>query len=118
MAVDLVVRFLLGGTIVTLFALIGELVKPKTFAGLFGSAPSVAIVSLTLAFEKHGRAHVAEETRTMLLGALGLLAYCAICVVIARKEKAIWIGAVMAWALWACVAFGAFAAARAIGAPL
>jgi hypothetical protein len=36
---DLVVRFLVGGTIVSLFALIGDVVKPKGFSGLFGAAP-------------------------------------------------------------------------------
>ena len=38
---DLVVRFLLGGTIVSLFALIGDILKPQGFAGLFGTGMSL-----------------------------------------------------------------------------
>jgi hypothetical protein len=41
--VELIVRFLAGGTIVALFALIGDVLKPQGFAGLFGAAPSGAL---------------------------------------------------------------------------
>ena len=40
------IRFLVGGAVVSVFALIGDLVKPKSFAGLFGAAPSVALATL------------------------------------------------------------------------
>jgi hypothetical protein len=40
MWVDLGLRFLLGGVIVSTFALLGDLVKPKSFAGLFSAAPT------------------------------------------------------------------------------
>ena len=36
---DLVVRFLVGGALVSLFALIADVLKPRGFAGLFGAAP-------------------------------------------------------------------------------
>jgi hypothetical protein len=36
---ELLIRFCVGGFIVSAFALIPDLFKPKTFAGLFGSAP-------------------------------------------------------------------------------
>jgi hypothetical protein len=36
---DFVMRFLVGGTIVSLFALIGDVLKSNGFAGLFGAAP-------------------------------------------------------------------------------
>jgi hypothetical protein len=45
---DWVLRFLIGGTIVSVFALIGDVLKPKGFAGLFGAAPSVALATLGL----------------------------------------------------------------------
>ena len=35
---DLLWRFLLGGAIVSLFALLGDVVRPKRFAGIFGGA--------------------------------------------------------------------------------
>jgi hypothetical protein len=36
---ELILRFLIGGTLVSAFALIGDLLRPKSFAGLFGAAP-------------------------------------------------------------------------------
>jgi hypothetical protein len=40
------IRFLVGGAVVSVFAVIGDLLKPKSFAGLFGAAPSVALATL------------------------------------------------------------------------
>jgi hypothetical protein len=42
---ELVARFLIGGIIVSLFAAIAEIVRPKSFAGLFGAAPSIALTT-------------------------------------------------------------------------
>jgi hypothetical protein len=50
-----IVRFLIGGAIVSMFAALGDVLKLKSFAGLFGVAPSVALASLGLAiFESVG----------------------------------------------------------------
>jgi hypothetical protein len=38
-----VVRFLVGGILVSAFAMLGDILRPKSFAGLFGAAPSVAL---------------------------------------------------------------------------
>ena len=43
---ELFIRFLIGGAVVSSFALLGEVFRPKTFAGLFGAAPSIALASL------------------------------------------------------------------------
>ncbi len=52
---DILLRFVIGGTVVSLFPVLGDLFKPKSFAGLFGAAPSVAALGLTIA--KHGGAY-------------------------------------------------------------
>jgi hypothetical protein len=39
------VRFLAGGTVVSAFAMLGDILRPKSFAGLFGAAPSSLISS-------------------------------------------------------------------------
>ncbi len=39
--IEILYRFLIGGLVVSAFALIGDLLKPKSFAGLFGAAPSI-----------------------------------------------------------------------------
>ena len=50
--VELVLRFALGGTVVCVFSVLGEIFEPKTFSGLFGVAPTVALATLALTFSK------------------------------------------------------------------
>ena len=35
------IRFIVGGLFVSVFAVLGDVLKPKSFAGLFGAAPSL-----------------------------------------------------------------------------
>jgi len=44
---DLILRFLVGGAVVSFFAMVGDTLKPKSFAGLFAAAPSVALATRT-----------------------------------------------------------------------
>ena len=71
---DYVWRFLIGGAVVSCFALLGDLLRPKSFAGLFGAAPSVALATLGLAFWKHGGDYASAEGRSMILGSIALAA--------------------------------------------
>jgi hypothetical protein len=73
---QIVIRFLLGGIGVCLFAALGDILKPKSFAGLFGAAPSIALATLTLTLIRKPTAYLAIEGKSMLLGACGLLCYC------------------------------------------
>jgi hypothetical protein len=72
---DIVVRFFIGGLVVSAFSLISDLLKPKTFAGLFGAAPSIALATLALTVMKEGKQYAAVEGRSMILGAIALFAY-------------------------------------------
>jgi hypothetical protein len=38
---EILLRVIVGGLAVSAFSLLGDVLKPKTFAGLFGAAPSV-----------------------------------------------------------------------------
>src|SRR4051794_11685958 len=69
---ELGLRFLIGGIVVSMFAVIGDLLRPKTFAGLFGAAPSVALATLGLTFWSKGGATVVTEGRSMIVGAVAL----------------------------------------------
>ena len=71
---ELVARFLIGGTLVSLFAVLGDLFEPKSFGGLFGAAPSVALATLALSIRAHGPAYGSVEARSMVIGAIALLA--------------------------------------------
>lgn len=52
---ELIIRFLVGGTFVSLFAVLGDLFRPKSFAGLFGAAPSIALATLGITIAKEGK---------------------------------------------------------------
>jgi hypothetical protein len=113
---ELLIRFALGGAIVSVFSLTGELFQPKTFAGLFGAAPAVAIASLALAFRQHGAGYAAAEARSMVIGSLAMLVYSAACAVLAQRHGVpVWLAAGLAWAAWLASAFAAFGLASAGG---
>lgn len=69
---DLGLRFVLGGVIVSVFSLLGDLFQPKSFSGLFSAAPSVALATLGLTFLTHDSHYVSLEGRSMLVGAIAL----------------------------------------------
>jgi hypothetical protein len=74
---NLLLRFLIGGTVVSLFALLGDIFRPKSFAGLFGAAPSIALATLGLTIHQDGKLYAAIEARSMIAGAASLAAYAA-----------------------------------------
>jgi hypothetical protein len=73
LGMEYVVRFLTGGLFVSGFALLGDILRPKSFAGLFSAAPSVALASLSLALLKDGEDYVAIEARSMVIGSIASL---------------------------------------------
>jgi len=72
---QILVRFLVGGAVVSAFAIMGDLLKPKSFAGLFGAAPSVALATLGLTIATEGASYGANEARSMIAGAVAFTAY-------------------------------------------
>jgi hypothetical protein len=75
---EILLRVLAGGIAVSAFALAGDLLEPKTFAGLFGAAPSVALATLVLAIVKDGWEYASLEARSMILGAIAFFIYAVI----------------------------------------
>jgi len=68
-------RFLAGGIAVSAFAVLGDTLRPKSFAGLFGAAPSIALATLLITLSQKGAPFAAVEGRSMILGAFALAAY-------------------------------------------
>ena|SRR6266478_912341 len=64
------IRFMAGGLVISAFAVLGDVLRPKSFAALFGAAPSVALATLSLALWKEGDDYVSVEGRSMILGSL------------------------------------------------
>ncbi len=67
-----VIRFIVGGALISFFATLGDVLKPKGFAGLFGAAPSVALATLALTITSEGKEFASIEARSMIIGALAL----------------------------------------------
>jgi uncharacterized membrane protein (GlpM family) len=108
---DLIVRFLVGGAIVSIFALAADVLKPKGFAGLFGAAPSVALATLGLTIATQGRLYAAIEARSMVVGAAAFLLYALSCVYFVGMKHFRAAPATMALlAIWAISAFGLWTA--------
>jgi hypothetical protein len=54
---EVLFRFLVGGVVVSAFSAIGDILKPKSFAGLFRAAPSVALATLSLTIAGNGTSY-------------------------------------------------------------
>ena len=91
---------------VSLFALLGDVLKPKTLAGVFGGAPSVALATLALTSLKHGPGYLAREGQAMLVGGVAVLAYVlALRSLLARYQRvSAWALALPLWVVWIGVA--------------
>ena len=85
---EILVRFIVGGLVVSIFAVLGEVLRPKSFAGLFGAAPSIALATLGLTVHQHGNQYAAVEARSMLLGAAAFFIYAAGSAWILRRFRA------------------------------
>lgn len=104
---DYALRFLIGGLVVSLFAVIGDVLRPKSFAGLFGAAPSVALATIGLAFWKHGGDYVAIEGRSMILGSIALAVYSfVVCRLLMRADWSALKATLAAFAIWLVAAAG------------
>jgi hypothetical protein len=75
---EILVRALLGGVLVSAFAVLGDVLKPKSFAGLFAAATSVALATLSLAVMDRGAGYASIEARSMVAGAIAFCIYAAV----------------------------------------
>ena len=89
------------------FALIGDLLKPKSFAGLFGAAPSVALATLGLTVATEGSSYAAVEARSMMAGAIAFFIYASLVswILMRYRATAFWV-TLVAIPLWFAIAFG------------
>jgi hypothetical protein len=100
-------RFLAGGLIVSAFAVFGDILRPKSFAGLFGAAPSVALATLGLALWKQGGAYASIEGRSMILGSFALAFYSlTVCQLLMRARWSALAATATAILLWLVLALG------------
>jgi uncharacterized membrane protein (GlpM family) len=77
---QLLIRFVVGGLVVSVFALLADVLRPKGFAGLFAAAPSVALATLGLSVATQGAGYAALQARSMVAGEFAFIAYAFGCV--------------------------------------
>lgn len=83
----ILIRFLVGGLFVSAFSILGTIFKPKSFAGLFGAAPSIALATLVLTIKSDGVSYAALEARSMLAGAAAFFVYAWCAMILMHREK-------------------------------
>lgn len=111
---EYVARFLIGGISVSLFAVLGDLLRPKSFAGLFGAAPSVALATLGVALVQHDAHYAAVQSRAMIWGSVALLVYSiVVCQLLMRSRWNALPATLAALIAWLAVALGLHFAAGA-----
>ena len=99
-------RFLAGGIAVSAFAILGDSLRPKSFAGLFAAAPSIALATLLITLAHQGAAFAAVEGRSMIIGALALAVYSGVvCVLLKKFQLSSWTATMAAMVVWLVVAF-------------
>ena len=104
---EILLRFVIGGVVVSAFALGGDMLRPKSFAGLFGAAPSVALASLALTFKQHEASYVALEGKSMVVGSIAFLAYAYVTGQFLKRSHSsvLWI-AIATLPVWFGISFG------------
>ncbi len=80
-------RFLIGGAVVSAFSALGDTLKPKSFAGLFGAAPSVGLETLALTISTDGASYASTEARSMIAGAFAMFVYASLVLWVMFKYK-------------------------------
>jgi len=106
---EIVLRALAGGLFVVVFSLVGEVVRPKGFAGIFAAAPSVALASLALTARTKGLVVAGADAGGMIVGAIALTGCCLVCVALVPRLRALRssLAGIVVWALLAGVLFAA-----------
>lgn len=108
--IELLLRFLIGGIVVSIFSVIGDVIKPKSFSGIFSAAPSVALATVGLTLVIHGGSYAGIEGRSMLVGGLALfMAGLVVAWLMLRRHVDAMVAAGASWIAWAVVAFGVWA---------
>jgi len=103
---EYLLRFIAGGIAVSAFAAFGDALRPKSFAGLFGAAPSIALATILITLSQKGAPFAAAEGRSMIVGAFALAAYSwTVCLLLKRLMMPSWAATMAALTVWSAVAF-------------
>jgi hypothetical protein len=96
------VKAINGGLFVALFAVLGELLQPKRFAGIFGASPAVALGNLLVIALAEGEASARVSATGMIAGAVALAVACTAAIPAVRRWGTVW-GSAVLWTVWLTV---------------
>jgi hypothetical protein len=106
---EFVLRFLIGGAVISAFALLGDVLRPKSFAGLFGAAPSIALATVGMTIAHYGKEYAATEARSMVLGAIAFCVYAyAVSQALVRLRRSTMATTVVLMPVWLGVSLGLY----------
>ena len=101
-ALFICVKAINGGLFVALFAVLGELLQPKRFAGIFGASPAVALGNLLVIALAEGEASARVSATGMIAGAVALAVACTAAIPAVRRWGTVW-GSAVLWTVWLTV---------------
>jgi uncharacterized membrane protein (GlpM family) len=99
----LMIKGLVGGTLVVAFALLSQGLTPKRFAGLFSAAPAVALAGLAVTLLDKGAHDAHQSTAGMIAGGAGMVVYAAAVIPLLRRTRAS-VASIAALGVWTAVA--------------
>lgn len=105
-----------GGLFVTAFAVLGEMLQPKRFAGVFGvmlGAPAVLPATLTIIEKREGRGSAVTEMQGAVPGTVALVGF-AVTAAAGMKELPLAVSLLAALGAWVVVAIGGYLAQAAL----
>lgn len=104
---EYIIRFLIGGVVVSSFSLLGEIFRPKSFAGIFGAAPSIALATIGLTIAKEGKPYACVEVHSMVFGAVAFFFYaCTASFVLMRYRPHVLATTIALTPVWFGISFG------------
>ena len=104
----IVLKGLLGGLMVVVFSLVGEVVRPRGLAGITSAAPAVAIGSLLLALLASGVTAAVDLSLGMVAGAAALVLWCLVGIEAVKRLGALK-GSVVTTGVWLVAALSTWA---------
>lgn len=113
MLLEYLAKFIAGGLLVCVFALIAQVCMPKQFSGIFSAAPSVLLAGLTIILLTKGATHATLAAEGAIAGAIGMICYCLVATPAIKRYQAL-PGSLLALSVWFLSAFCAFGILRTL----
>ncbi len=101
---EYLVRFLAGGVVVSVLAVLADVIRPKSLAGLLSASPAVALVTLSIAFISKGPPYASIEGRSIMFGSIALSLYSGlVCHLLARAKMSALTATIISLPVWLAI---------------